>query len=171
MLYFIRHGETDYNKQGLWMGCTDIALNQQGQQQALIAANTLSSIPFDIIYTSPLKRAYLTAQSIARKQIKHPPVIILEELRERGFGILEGTPRKQPLNDNFETITGVEPKKSLVARLTRALGLTTPKDNKKILMVSHGAVFHCLINDMHYNCRPKQNAQHIKNCILVEIFK
>lgn len=171
MLYFIRHGETDFNNQGLWMGCTDIELNPKGQQQALQAGEALSSTTIDIIYTSPLKRAYLTAQLIASKQKNLPSIVILDELRERGFGVLEGTPRNQPLDDDFDTITGVEPKKLLIIRLNKALSLAMPKDNQNVLMVSHGAVFHCLSNDMQYNYKPKQNTQQLENCTTVEIFK
>lgn len=169
MLYFIRHGETDFNQQGLWMGCTDIELNTNGQQQALTAATELANLPLDMIYTSPLQRAYSTAQAIASKQAHQPALIVLEELRERGFGVLEGTPRNQPLDDNFDEIAGVETTAALIARLTKALELVTPPDNQKVLIVSHGAVFHCLINHMHYQCIPKQDAQHIKNCSLVEL--
>lgn len=169
MLYFIRHGETDFNQQGLWMGCTDIELNPKGQQQALTAATELATIPLDIIYSSPLKRAHSTAQAIANKQANKPAIIVLEELRERGFGVLEGTPRNQPLDDNFDEIAGVETTPALIARLTKTLELVTPRDNKKVLIVSHGAVFHCLINHMYYQCIPEQDAQHIKNCTLVEL--
>ena len=54
-IYIIRHGETDYNKQGVIQGRgIDSSLNEMGQQQALQFYRAYHHIGFDIIYTSEL---------------------------------------------------------------------------------------------------------------------
>lgn len=171
MLVFIRHGETEFNKQGLWMGCTDIELNANGIAQAMTAAKELATKKIDIIYSSPLKRAYITAQTIAEQHPSSPPVIVIDELKERGFGILEGTPRNQPLDDNFDQIAGVESKAALIKRLSYGLEQIQSHTDKTILMVSHGAVFHCLTHDMGYTSNVAKDTIQIGNCQPVEIIK
>lgn len=172
MLLFIRHGETDFNHKKLWMGCTDIELNEKGQQQALNAAIALSNKKIDVVFTSPLKRAYTTAKTIAEQQPHKPPVVILNDLRERGFGVLEGTPRTQPLNDDFDKIEGVEKKTALIQRLTAILtDIEQDTTHKTKLIVSHGGIFHCLTHEMGYNSNPPHEGIQIGNCQPVEIFK
>lgn len=86
--YFIRHGQTDWNKEYRMMGHTDIPLNQNGLEQAVLAAQRLMDIKFDRIISSPLSRALKTAQIIAEK--KDTPIHIVDEFKECSLGILEG---------------------------------------------------------------------------------
>ncbi len=98
-IYFIRHGETDWNKQGRYQGQSDIELNQTGIEQATINGKILQRLfeqknlqPNDFDwFSSPLKRAKKTAQLI-RSQFSEPtPEIILDErLIELSFGVCEG---------------------------------------------------------------------------------
>lgn len=60
--YFIRHGETDWNRDKRIMGQMDIPLNETGVAQARSARNLLKELNIQHIYTSPLLRAYQTAQ-------------------------------------------------------------------------------------------------------------
>jgi broad specificity phosphatase PhoE len=71
--YFVRHGETDWNKEGRIQGHTDIPLNATGRQQAEHAAPVFLRRPIDIIVTSNLSRAYETA-SIINAALQKPPV-------------------------------------------------------------------------------------------------
>ena len=64
MIYFIRHGETDYNKDKRFQGHLNIPLNQKGIVQAKIALDCSKSLRIDKIYCSPLKRAVETAKII-----------------------------------------------------------------------------------------------------------
>lgn len=66
-LYLIRHGETDWNKQGRYQGHSDIPLNSQGREQAHDAMNRLHCGAVDAIYSSDLCRATETAEIIASK--------------------------------------------------------------------------------------------------------
>jgi broad specificity phosphatase PhoE len=86
-LIFVRHGQTDWNKEKKLMGRTDIELNEEGRAQCQELVQKLES-DFYVIFSSPLKRAYETAQVIAEHFGKE--VIIKNELTERDFGTLSG---------------------------------------------------------------------------------
>ena len=60
----IRHGETEWNTLGKFQGCTDIALSKEGIKQAELLKNRLKG-NFDYIYSSPLSRAFETANILA----------------------------------------------------------------------------------------------------------
>jgi broad specificity phosphatase PhoE len=55
--YFVRHGETDWNKEQKIMGQSDIPLNKKGILQAQTVAEKIQALPIDVIVSSPLKRA------------------------------------------------------------------------------------------------------------------
>ena len=91
-IWFIRHGETDWNRQRRLQGWQDIPLNEAGRQQAAQLAARMRDeavqTRFDALYSSDLQRARDTAQPVAEQldlRIRTEPGI-----RERGFGVLEG---------------------------------------------------------------------------------
>ncbi len=87
--YFIRHGETDWNVVGRLQGLTDTELNARGVAQAELLAERLAQEPdFDALYTSPLRRAYVTSEIIARRVGLLP--VPDARLVERNMGELEG---------------------------------------------------------------------------------
>jgi broad specificity phosphatase PhoE len=63
-LWLVRHGETEWNRQGLYQGQVDIPLNETGLAQAHSAADRLAAagVAFDALYASPLLRARQTAE-------------------------------------------------------------------------------------------------------------
>ena len=63
-IYAVRHGETDGNKRGILQGWTDEPLNNKGRELAKITAEGLADVKFDKAYSSPLMRAYETAEII-----------------------------------------------------------------------------------------------------------
>jgi broad specificity phosphatase PhoE len=65
---FVRHGITDWNADGRFQGRLDIPLNAAGRRQAEALRDRLAAIPFDHIYTSPLRRAEETARIVAGAQ-------------------------------------------------------------------------------------------------------
>ena len=86
--WFLRHGETDWNAQGLSQGNTDIALNAVGRAQAARAARSLVGLRFASIVASPLSRARDTAQTVAAAL--GMDFTLDSDLREVGFGEQEG---------------------------------------------------------------------------------
>lgn len=86
-----RHGETDWNAAGRIQGMSDVPLNARGRQQARRMAEKLlamGALAPRRIYSSPLKRAWGTAEIIARA-LKLTPVPA-PELAELSFGDWEG---------------------------------------------------------------------------------
>lgn len=88
-LYFIRHGETDWNKLRLVQGLIDVPLNATGQEQARQLAQRLQAEKLHHIYTSPQKRAYETAEIVAQYH-PHVPFTWRRDLAENYMGRLQG---------------------------------------------------------------------------------
>jgi broad specificity phosphatase PhoE len=89
ILYFIRHGQTDWNAEKRLQGHIDIPLNEVGKSQAGALAEELKTHPITAIYSSPLQRAYATAQKINEPhghEIKIHPGLI-----EASYGSKDGT--------------------------------------------------------------------------------
>jgi len=63
-ILLIRHGETDWNRERVFRGVFDIPLNDNGRDQARLAAEALRSDKIDAAYTSPLSRAAETAEIV-----------------------------------------------------------------------------------------------------------
>jgi len=84
----VRHGETEWNVQGKWMGQLDSPLTPTGLEQARLLACRLQHVPFDAIYSSDLGRAVETATVIAKK--KSLQITLDVRLRERHLGVLQG---------------------------------------------------------------------------------
>ncbi|KAF4380766.1 hypothetical protein F8388_017120 [Cannabis sativa] len=86
----VRHGETEWNHDGRIQGHLDIDLNDAGRQQAVAVAERLSKEPkISVVYSSDLKRALVTAETIAAK-CGGLEVIKDTDLRERHLGDLQG---------------------------------------------------------------------------------
>jgi broad specificity phosphatase PhoE len=86
-LLLVRHGETDWNRDGRWQGGSDTRLNDLGREQARALAEELDG-SIDVVYSSDLARARETADIVATKlglEVRVDP-----RLRERSFGSWEG---------------------------------------------------------------------------------
>lgn len=99
-IYLLRHGETDLNKNQLTQGVTDAPLNEAGLQQAEEAGEKLRKmgLTFDYVFSSPLVRASKTGQIVSGLSADDPRFIIVPELCEMNFGVLEGKPFLGALN-------------------------------------------------------------------------
>ena len=143
--WFLRHGETDWNAQGLSQGTTDIPLNKVGVEQARRAALTFAAgIKVSSIVASPLVRARVTAEHTATAL--GLPFSIDAGLREVEFGEQEGLPMGDWYDSWIEgsyTPKGAESFAQLyeraVAAVNRATALPAP-----VLVVAHGALFRAL---------------------------
>lgn len=160
--YFIRHGETDWNRQKILQGQIDIPLNDCGIAQAHSAASLLKDKGIASIVSSPLKRALKTAEIIA--QIISCPIKIVDDLKEVSLGIMEGKPKAEWFwstewrNGNY-CIDGAETFATFADRVMRgfnqAISLPGP-----VLIVAHGGVYRTLSQafslspDSLHNCVP-----------------
>ncbi len=87
-IYFVRHGQTEWNFIKKFQGQKDIPLNDMGRQQAQQVADYLKKVPFDVMYSSDLSRAADTADVI---NVHHNlPIERDSRLREKSFGCFEG---------------------------------------------------------------------------------
>lgn len=93
-LILIRHGQTDMNKDQLYYGRLDVPINETGKEQAENTRKNLVEleIDYDKIYSSPMKRAYETAEIVNYKNLE---IEKDDELREMDFGIFEGLNYKE----------------------------------------------------------------------------
>jgi len=143
--WFLRHGETDWNAQGLSQGSSDIPLNHVGQQQAERAARTLHSLgPIATIIASPLQRARVTAEVAA--SALGLPVQLDPGLQEVAFGEQEGKPMGDWYDDWIAgeyTPEGAESFAVLYDRAVAAVNRATARPGP-VLVVAHGALFRAL---------------------------
>lgn len=92
-LYFVRHGETDWNLEHRYYGVTDRKLNNTGICQAKEVGILLKDIQFDKVYTSPLIRTIETCNYILKMNQTTSQNIeksIDPKLMEQNLGIFEG---------------------------------------------------------------------------------
>ncbi len=88
-----RHGETDWNRENRFQGHADPPLNEVGRAQAAGLAATLAREPIAAVYSSPLRRALETAETIAAGRQLAP--ITLDALREVDVGSWQALTRTE----------------------------------------------------------------------------
>lgn len=92
-VYLIRHGQTAWNKEEIFRGRTDVPLNEIGLREAELAGEYLKDKEIHVIYSSPLSRAWQTAQKIA--QFHNLEVQPLNGIIDMSFGRWEGHPHQE----------------------------------------------------------------------------
>jgi len=152
-VYLLRHGESVWNVDGnRYCGATDVPLTERGKEQARQVRDLLKEVRFDAVYSSPLERAYMTAQIAT----PHDPagVIIAQELKEASFGQWEGKRREEFIAENpalweaWETDPGIaraggtgNTAMEIVSRVDDFFQRAAQKHpNGTILVVAHNAV-------------------------------
>ena len=106
--YFLRHGQTDWNKAKITQGQTDSQLDETGRAQAVRAGEILANEPIARIVSSPLTRVRHTAEAVAAK---HDVEITFDDgLKECHLGDMQGQPHGSWLADywtgNFDPPNG-----------------------------------------------------------------
>jgi|SRR5947209_15622397 len=90
-LWLVRHGQSTWNSAGICQGHNDDAeLTERGLAEAAGTAAGFRDRQIRAVYSSDLRRARQTAAAFAA--VLGLPVLIDARLRERSFGVLEGTP-------------------------------------------------------------------------------
>ena len=88
-----RHGETDWNREGRFQGHADPPLNDTGRAQAARLAAEVADVELAAVYSSPLRRAFETAERVAGPHDVTP--IALDALREVDVGSWQGLTRDE----------------------------------------------------------------------------
>ncbi|GFZ10030.1 phosphoglycerate/bisphosphoglycerate mutase [Actinidia rufa] len=99
-LILIRHGESLWNEKNLFTGCVDVPLTRKGVEEAIEAGKRISNIPVDVIYTSALIRAQMTAMlAMAQHRRKKVPIVVHNESEQAKSwsGIFSEETKKQSI--------------------------------------------------------------------------
>lgn len=183
-IYFVRHGETDWNKERKIQGQVDIPLNEFGRHLARETAKGLRDVPFDVCFTSPLGRARETAQIIL--QGRDVPILEDKRILEMNFGVLEGkccSKEGWDVPDSFQTFfddpvhyqapEGGEDFQAVRKRTGDFLNWLFAQEQYRdstVLVTTHGAAMAGLLN----NLKKKPLAEYWgvgvhKNCGVTEV--
>lgn len=97
-IYVTRHGQTEWNLEKRLQGHGDSPLTEFGINRAKELSNRVKELDIDIIYASPIERAYKTAYII--KGDKDIEVKIHDGLKEMNFGDYEGRITEEVMKEN-----------------------------------------------------------------------
>ena len=122
-IYLVRHGRTAFNAAGVLRGHADVPLDEVGRSEAERLGAMFSAVPLALVVTSPLARAYGTAEPIARSS--GLALEVDERLVDRDYGPFTGMPPEDAGLGAGQLTTsppGVETAGSVTARASAALG-------------------------------------------------
>ena len=162
-LLLVRHGQSTANAKGIWQGQMEFPLSERGRAQASLAGHGLSGEPFEGLYSSPLSRAFETAEIIRDRAGFAGQVVPVDGLSERNGGILEGhtwaeqEQRNPELAKKFLAIpeeerwalVGAETDEEVIARFEEALSSIRAlhPGGSRIVVVSHGGVMRAFLRE------------------------
>lgn len=89
-VYIVRHCEAEGNVKGVFQGKTDFDISEKGKKQLEKLAERFRDIKLDVIYSSPLRRAFLTAKAVTKYHLL--PINFEADLTEIDGGDMEGKP-------------------------------------------------------------------------------
>ena len=163
-LLLVRHGESTANAKGIWQGQMEFPLSERGRAQASLAGHGLSRQPFEGLYSSPLSRAFETAEIIRDRTGFAGEVVPVEGLSERNGGILEGHTWDEQERRNPElarkflaipeeerwALVGAETDEAVIARFEEALSSIRAlhPGGARIVVVSHGGVMRAFLRGL-----------------------
>lgn len=140
-IYFMRHGESEANVQGVLCGSGwDAELSLIGTNQVVLASQQLKGQPFSNIFTSPLKRAVNSAEIVLRV-LPETQVTIRDELQEQFYGDWEGRSFEEVRKDFLLKLDPPNGETYLLfkTRLQKVLDEILQLEGN-ILIVAHGGV-------------------------------
>ncbi len=154
-LFVLRHGQTAWNAEQRIQGHLDMPLNETGHWQARCLAQALQGERLSAIYSSDLQRAQATAAPLAQAQ--QLPVVLDTGLRERHFGVFEGSSfteiearwpeqalRWRQRDPDFGPGGGEALRSFYERSVACAMRLASAHAGQSIALVAHGGVLDCL---------------------------
>ena len=165
-IILMRHGQTNANKNFIVQGRMDNPLNEDGIRQAYRTGQYFlnNDVEFDMVISSPLKRAFATAELVNKGMLMKRPIVLDKGLIERNFGDYDG----KEINDDYYylikrgLVPNMETNEELENRVCTSLKDICKKyPNKKLLVVTHSHVIKALLTslienftwkDQLYNC-------------------
>ena len=138
-LVIVRHGETEWSRDGRHTGRTDVPLDEAGRACARALGPMLARWEFAAVYTSPLSRARETCELAGYGEQE----VVLDDLAEWDYGEYEGLTTEQirAVRPGWalwrDGVVGGETLEHVAVRARRVL-TTTDGDDGAVLLVSHG---------------------------------
>lgn len=173
-IYSTRHGQTDYNKDELILGTTDIELNETGLAQAQELAEKVKELGcIDLIIASPMKRAMRTAGIVSERT--GISIVTDERLREWDYGEYEGKTRFTGGFAENKAEFGVKMGRTGESLLQLAHRVYSVLDDirekysdRTVLIVSHGGI--CRVIETYFNdmTTEEYSGWFMDNCQLIE---
>ena len=172
-IYLVRHGQTDYNLQGIVQGSgVDASLNDTGRAQAMAFYMAYRDVPFDRLYTSKLKRSQESVEAFIKDGL---PSEAMEALNEISWGSKEGqkiTPEEDAyyhwmlkqwqIGETHIPIEGGESPETVAARQLKFITrLRSRPEDKHVLVCMHGRAMRILLCQlMNYPLRSMDMFEH-----------
>lgn len=181
-LFLVRHGRTDSNVRGLLHGRTDVPLDDHGIIQAgCIAERLVAEGPIDVLISSPLQRALVTARAIGSRIGLEPALV--PELAEMDFGSFEGVALENLLIDHPEVAArmddlddteagwpGGETRRGFHDRVYAAfLAILSNHHAGRVAVVAHGGVIGSFLARVHNHPVDDWTTFHVDNCSLTHM--
>lgn len=147
-ILFVRHGESVDDIEDRYGGSADFDLTEKGREQVFESAKKISSLneKFDIVLSSPLKRALQSAEIIANEL--HLEMKVFEYLKERNLnGVLTGLVRSEAKNmypevvethNRWEYVDGSERTEDFNNRVKNAIKYLLKMEYSSLVAVTHG---------------------------------
>jgi broad specificity phosphatase PhoE len=155
-IYLIRHGQTDFNRQNIIQGSgIDADLNETGRIQTVLFFEKYANTPFDKVITSQLKRTIQSVEPFINKGIPH---LIVPELNEINWGVMEGVEATSEIRKTFREVTKAwadgkldvsvkfgETPQQLFERQQKVNHLFFDNQAENMLIASHGRAMRSLL--------------------------
>ncbi len=150
-IVLVRHGETEWSRDGQHTGLTDIALTTKGREQAKLVGPTLTGWNFAHRFSSPLQRARETGEIAG---VSHDPgaLILDDDLLEWDYGKYEGRTNAEIVAEEpgwskwFGDLEGGESATDVGIRADRAIErIDTASDDGPVIVFAHGHLLAILI--------------------------
>ena len=155
-LWVVRHGETEWSRDGRHTSTTDLPLTDVGEQGATSLAPRLAEVEFDLVLTSPRQRARRTAELAG-----FPDAEVDDDLAEWAYGDYEGitTPEIRETVPGWSVWThpspGGESAAEVAARLDRVV--ERAQDRRRTLVFAHGHSLRVLT--ARWLCQPAEDGR------------
>ncbi|MCG8548277.1 MAG: histidine phosphatase family protein [Alphaproteobacteria bacterium] len=142
--YYVRHGETDWNRDGRFQGQTDIPLNAAGVAHARAAGARVRGLPIEAICSSPLSRALETARCL--QAALKCDIDVIGDLAEATLGVRDGAIKGRWYRDwktGVATPDGAEPYDDFIERALCGVNQALMRPGP-VLIVAHRVVYRAI---------------------------
>lgn len=155
-LYFVRHGETEYNRLKIVQGKgINAPLNETGMEQAMAIYKKYKNLPFEVVFTSTLIRTHQTVEPFIDQVGRW---VVSPAIDEIGWGVHEGKTSSPEMLENYSKmisawksgdlhakLEGGESAHQLSTRLNNFLRQIVQRSEKNMLICTHGRSLRCLM--------------------------